>query len=83
MRLLNAKGVIHATSVMGKARLAPLEEVSIPRLELAVAALSVTLSYYWADSLSVLKCMNNQTKRFHTFESNCFSVIHDGSSRHQ
>ncbi|XP_068741688.1 uncharacterized protein [Montipora capricornis] len=97
LRVVNVKGVIHVTFVMGKARLAPLKEISIPKLELAAAALSVTLSaairkefyldvqevYYWTDSLSVLKCINNRTKRFHTFESNRLSVIRDGSSPHQ
>ena len=74
----------------GKSRLAPLCEISIPRLELTAAVLSVRLSviireeldmsiqrtYYWTDSMSVLKCIINQTKRFHTFESNRLTVIH-------
>ena len=96
LRMVNAKGVIHAIFVMGKARLAPLKEISVPRLELAAAAL-VTLSaaikkeldldvqevYCCIDSLSVLKRINNQMKSFHTFESNRLSGIHDGSSPHQ
>ena len=75
---------------MGKSRLAMLREISIPRLELTAAVLSVRLSaiireeldmsiqrtYYWMDSMSVLKCITNQTKRFHTFESNRLTVIH-------
>jgi hypothetical protein len=54
---------------MGKARLAPLREISIPRLELTAAVISLRLSkiiqeeldleieiiYYWTDSMSVLK----------------------------
>ena len=35
---------IHCTFVMGKARLAPVREISIPRLELTAAVVSVKLS---------------------------------------
>ena len=30
--------------------------------------------------MSVLKCISNESKRFHTFESNRLTVIHNGSS---
>lgn len=74
---------------MGKARLAPLREICIPRLALTVAVISVRLYNiireeldviiqrvcYWTDSMSVLKCINNENKRFHTFESNHLTVI--------
>ena len=97
LRLMNEKGGIQCAFVMGKARLAPLKEITIPRLELTAAALSVILSamirkeldfsvqkmFYWTDSLSVLKCICNETKRFHTFESNRLTIIHDGSSPNQ
>ncbi|XP_028410841.1 uncharacterized protein LOC114533508 [Dendronephthya gigantea] len=90
LRLEEASGNVHIAFVMGKSRLAPLREISIPRLELTAAVLSVRLStiireeldmsiqktYYWTDSMSVLKCINNQTKRSHTFESNRLTVIH-------
>lgn len=42
--------------------------------------LAVNKSVYWTDSTSVLKCIHNQTKRFHTFESNRLTIIHDGST---
>ena len=76
---------------MGKARLAPVREISILRLELTAAVISVKLSkiireeltidrvHYWTDSTSVLKCINNESKRFHTFESNRLTVIHKPS----
>ena len=35
--------------------------------------------HYWTDSTSVLKCINNESKRFHTFESNRLTVIHNAS----
>ena len=94
LRLKDASNQIHCAFVMGKAILAPIREISIPRLELTAAVISVRLSkmireeldvsiqrvYYWTDSMSVLKCINNESKRFHTFESNRPTLIHNGSS---
>ena len=79
---------------MGEARLAPVREISIPRFYLTAAVISVKLSKIireeldmnfqkvccWTDSMSVLKCNKNESKRFHTFESNRLTVIHNGSS---
>ena len=42
--------------------------------------LAVNKGVYWTDSTSVLKCIHNQTKRFHTFESNRLTIIHDRST---
>lgn len=36
--------------------------------------------FYWTDSVSVLKCIDNESNRFHTFEPNRLTVIHSGSS---
>lgn len=94
LRLKDVTGRIHCSFVMGKARLAPIREISIPRLELTAAVISVKLSHatrdeldltvnkviYCTDSTCVLKCINNETKRFHTFESNRLTIIHDGST---
>lgn len=93
LRLKDANNQIHCSFIMGKARLAPVREISIPRLELTAAVISVRLSKiireeldatiqrvcYWTDSTSVLKCINNENKRFHTFESNRLTVIRSGS----
>ena len=35
---------------------------------------------FWTDSISVLKCIKNENKRFHTFESIRLTVIRNGSS---
>ena len=35
---------------------------------------------FWTDSISVLKCIKNENKRFHTFESNRLTVIRNGYS---
>ena len=78
---------------MGKASLALICEISIPRLELTAAVISLRLSkiireeldmtihrvYYWSDLTSTLKCINSESKRLHTFESNRLIVIHNGS----
>jgi len=97
LRLVNDQGKVHCAMVMAKARVAPIREISIPRLELTAAVISVKLSYviqqqlewniqrviYWTDSMSVLKCIYNTTKRFHTFESNRLTIIHNGSKPDQ
>ena len=68
-RVKNVDGRVHCSFVMGKAWLAPIREISIPRLELTAAVISVKLSHaiqdeldltvnkviYWTDSTSVLK----------------------------
>ena len=45
--------------------------------------LTVNKVIYWTDSTSVLKCINSETKRFHTFEPNRLTIIHDGSTPQQ
>ena len=71
--------------------------ISIPRLELSAAVISVKLRvlvqreldmilnqmYHWTDSTSVLKYINNEIKRFHTFESNRLTIILNESSRNE
>ncbi|KAJ8367387.1 hypothetical protein AAFF_G00320140 [Aldrovandia affinis] len=97
IRMTNDKDEIHTALVMGKARVTPLKQVTIPRLELAAATLSVRIdrmlktelqiqmedSVFWTDSQSVLKYINNETKRFQTFVANRISVIRDLSSPSQ
>ena len=41
---------------------------------------SIQRVYYCTDSMSVLKCINNESKRFHTFKSNRLTLIHNASS---
>lgn len=74
----------HCTFIMGKARVAPLKQVSIPRLELTAAVVSAWMdrlwrkelqmplmdSVFWTDSTSVLKYVKNETSRFQTFVAN-------------
>ena len=67
--------------------------LSIPRLELIAAVLSVQLAtnlrrelplqytqYFWTDSTVVLGYIKNQSARFKVFVANRVQRIHDGSS---
>ena len=77
--------------VMGKARVTPKKTVSIPRLELAAATISVNIGdllkneleyedikdYYWTDSKDVLGFISNESRRFHTYVANRVQLIHE------
>lgn len=87
--LRNTDGKLCSTLVMGKARVAPLKPITIPRLELTAAVvaarmdrlwrkeLQMTLldSVFWTDSTSVLKYVKNETSRFKTFVANRVAEI--------
>ena len=97
LRMVNYKGETHASFLFGKSRLAPIKGVSIPRLELTAATLSVRVNdmlqrclqlpvdrvVYWTDSTAVLRYIYNERTRFHVFVSNRLAIIHDGSSPQQ
>lgn len=81
--------------MQGKARVAPLKQTTIPRLELTVLAvrvdrmlkkeLSVELgtSTFWTDSMTVLKYIASETGRFHTFVANRVTIIRDSTKMSQ
>ncbi|XP_043204840.1 uncharacterized protein LOC122372053 [Amphibalanus amphitrite] len=84
------------TLLFSRARLAPMKQLSVPRLELAAATLAVKSSlelqralevdaevYFWTDSTTVLKYIKNEKTRFHVFVANRLAVIHDGSAAGQ
>lgn len=84
---------VHLAFLLGKARVAPLKQTTIPRLELTAAVLAVHIdqllqkelhlkletSVFWTDSTTVLKYISNETKRFHTFVANRVSVIREAT----
>ncbi|XP_061767066.1 uncharacterized protein LOC133559368 [Nerophis ophidion] len=84
LRLISETGQVSCSLVMGKARVAPTKQTTIPRLELSSAVTSVRNGdsikreleiealheYYWTDSKVVLGYVNNDAKRFHTFVAN-------------
>ena len=97
LRAVNAEGKIHCALLLGKSRLAPIRQMTIPRLELSAAVIAgrmdrmlsreLTLeiqdSVYWTDSMIVLQYIYSCSKRFQTFVANRLSVIHDGSMPRQ
>ena len=84
-------GTIKVSFVMARNRVAPLKQLSIPRLELQAAVLAVRLhclvkqeltvtvkgTIFWSDSKTVLQYIANESRRFHTFVANRVSEIHD------
>ncbi|XP_077997089.1 uncharacterized protein LOC144450360 [Glandiceps talaboti] len=97
IRLVNDKDNIHCCLVMGKSRVAPLKTMTIPRLELAAATVSVKVNkqiqeelqlpihqvLFWTDSTIVLQYIHNSSRRFQTFVSNRLQIIHDASTTGQ
>ena len=97
LRTVNHEGKIHCSFVIGKARVAPLKPMTIPRLELSAATVAVKLdrmlkreleiqvdrSIFWTDSTAVIKYINNENKRFQTFVANRIALIKDGSDPSQ
>ncbi len=97
LRFINKEGHIHTVLVMGKARVAPLKTITIPRLELAAAVLAVRIdrmlrqelelptqhSFFWTDSTSVLKYIFNDNRRFLTYVANRVSIIRELSQKSQ
>ena len=94
LRLSNDSGDHHCCLVIGKSRVAPIKAVTIPRLELTAAVLSVRLyqlvkqelklgdcrAVFWTDSTSVLKIIHNNTKRFPVFVANRVAIIDEATT---
>lgn len=76
---------------MGKSLVAPLKFITISRMELTAAVVSVKLqkfiieqliqkTVFWMDSTIVLQYTRNEPRKFQMFATNRLSVIHDTSS---
>ena len=98
LRLVDDKDRAHCSFLLGKARVTPLKPVTIPRLELTAAVVSVRVSqtlqqefeydseieFFWTDSKVVLgKMMTNDARRFHIFVANLEQQIRDHTSPKQ
>ena len=93
IRFTNTEGRVHCQLLLSKARVAPSKKTTIPRMELTTATIAVKihrklqdlwnlradLIFFWTDSMSVLRYINNETTRFHTFVANRITVIREGS----
>ena len=91
LRLVDKDNQVHCSLVMGKARVTHLKPVTIPRLELTAAQLSVKVSdmlkrelryeltdeIFWTDSKVVLAYISNNARRFHTYVANRVQQIPD------
>ncbi|XP_051785417.1 LOW QUALITY PROTEIN: uncharacterized protein LOC127528741, partial [Erpetoichthys calabaricus] len=94
--LTNEEGKKHCSFLMGKSRVAPLKQATIPRLELTAAVVAVKMdkmlkselqmpleeSTFWTESITVLKYISNESTRFKTFVANR-NVIRDHSQPSQ
>ena len=88
---------IHVVLIAGKARLAPMKQITIPRLELAAVVLSIQLdvllhreldipvmeSTFWTESEIVRAYIMNDERRFPVFEANRVSLIRQSSEANQ
>ena len=82
---------------MAKARVTPLKAVTIPRLELTAALVSVKVAslikkeltlrisreIFWSDSKVVLSYISNDSRRFHVFVANRVQEIRDKTDPRQ
>ncbi|XP_052795874.1 uncharacterized protein LOC128228545 [Mya arenaria] len=94
IKIYDRQGNGKCSFVMGKSRLAPIKTVTIPRLELAAAVVSVKLfqmlikeldtkgdnCYFWTDSMIVLGYVRNTSRRFKTYVANRLALIHELTS---
>ena len=94
LRLVDVYDNVTCSLVIGKSRLAPIKQVSIPRLELSGAVVACRLYSllsdelqikldqvnFWTDSMIVLGYIKNVSRRFKTFVGNRLSVIHETTS---
>lgn len=84
LRTIQAEGQVNVGFILGKAKLAPLPQPTIPRLELCAAVLAAEVAdliqdeldlkldsvKFFCDSKVVLGYIHNQTKRFHVYVHN-------------
>ncbi|XP_067045500.1 uncharacterized protein [Acropora muricata] len=84
LRKESGDGTVESTFIMAKSRCAPLQYVSVPRLELQAATiaarvhrlvsseinLEISASFFWTDSKVTLQYVKNESRRFKTYVAN-------------
>ena len=94
LRFTNQLGQVYCTFAFGKSRVAPLKQMTIPRMELVAAVLAARVdvqlrneldftlgdSHFWSDSTSVLGYVKNERARFNIFVANRVAVIRENTS---
>ena len=94
LRMGDNAGHNYCSFIIGKARVASLKAVSIARLELTAAVLSVRLyllvtkeldlpncnCVFWTNSTATLQCIQNNTKQFPVFVANRLAIICERTS---
>ena len=90
-------GTVQCSFIMAKSRTAPLQYVSVPRLELQAVTIAVRVhglilkeidlgissSFFWTDSRITLQYINNDSRRFKTYLANRSAEIRNASQPNQ
>ena len=93
LRQIDDKNRVVTSLVMAKSRVTPTKTITIPRLELTAAVVSVKVSnflrkelhyehvteIFWTDSQVVLGYIANESRRFHIFVANRVQQIRDST----
>ena len=97
LRIVDAEGNVWTSLVTSKSRVTPSKPITIPRLELMAAVLSVKMAefldeeldyedinhIFWTDSMVVLGYIANEARRFHVFVANRVQQIRSFSKSSQ
>ncbi|XP_060772289.1 uncharacterized protein LOC132883105 [Neoarius graeffei] len=97
LRVTDQGGGLHVGFILGKAKLAPRPDLTIPRLELCAAVLAVDIAEtikaemdipvdkvtFFTDSKIVLGYINNEKRRFYVFVNNRVQRIRRSSEPQQ